>query len=102
MSRPAEAALIAGIIQAPSYLSPYRHPERALERRNLVLDSMVDTHALLEGGRRKGQGHASEAGAAQRGSQRRALLRRHVAGDADQQARRAPDERSGLSDLYDA
>jgi penicillin-binding protein 1B len=43
---PAEAALIAGIIQAPSYLSPYRHPERALERRNLVLDAMVETHAL--------------------------------------------------------
>src|SRR5207302_11339060 len=43
---PAEAALIAGIIQAPSYLSPYRHPERTLERRNLVLDSMVDTHAI--------------------------------------------------------
>ena len=41
-----EAALIAGLIQAPSYLSPYRHPERALDRRNLVLDSMVDTHAI--------------------------------------------------------
>jgi len=41
-----EAALIAGLIQAPSYLSPYRHPERALERRNLVLDSMADTHAI--------------------------------------------------------
>ena len=45
---PAEAALIAGIIQAPSYLSPYRHPERALERRNLVLDSMVETHTLSQ------------------------------------------------------
>jgi penicillin-binding protein 1B len=43
-----EAALLAGIIQRPSYLSPYRHPERALERRNLVLDSMVDTHAITE------------------------------------------------------
>jgi penicillin-binding protein 1B len=41
-----DAALIAGLIQAPSFLSPYRHPERALERRNLVLDSMVDTHAI--------------------------------------------------------
>src|ERR1700686_3376405 len=41
-----EAALLAGIIQRPSYLSPYRHPERALERRNLVLDTMVETHAL--------------------------------------------------------
>jgi penicillin-binding protein 1B len=41
-----EAALLAGLIQAPSYLSPYRHPERALDRRNLVLDSMVETHAI--------------------------------------------------------
>ena len=41
-----EAALLAGLIQRPSHLSPYRHPERALERRNLVLDSMVDTHAI--------------------------------------------------------
>jgi len=41
-----EAALLAGIIQGPSRLSPYRHPERALDRRNLVLDSMVDTHTI--------------------------------------------------------
>lgn len=41
-----EAALLAGIIQGPSYLSPYRHPERATDRRNLVLDSMVETHAI--------------------------------------------------------
>jgi penicillin-binding protein 1B len=41
-----EAALLAGIIQRPSFLSPYRHPERALDRRNLVLDSMVETHAI--------------------------------------------------------
>ncbi|HEY4931299.1 MAG TPA: transglycosylase domain-containing protein [Terriglobales bacterium] len=41
-----ECALLAGIIQRPSYLSPYRHPERALERRNLVLDSMVETDAI--------------------------------------------------------
>ena len=43
-----EAALLAGIIQGPSRLSPYRHPERALERRNLVLDSMVETHAITK------------------------------------------------------
>jgi len=41
-----EAAMLAGLIQAPSYLSPYRHPERALERRNTVLDAMVDNHAI--------------------------------------------------------
>jgi len=41
-----EAAMLAGLIQAPSYLSPYRHPERALERRNTVLDAMVENHAV--------------------------------------------------------
>jgi penicillin-binding protein 1B len=41
-----EAALLAGLIQRPSYLSPYRHPERAMDRRNLVLESMVETHAI--------------------------------------------------------
>jgi penicillin-binding protein 1B len=41
-----EAALLAGLIQRPSFLSPYRHPERALERRNLVLESMVETHVI--------------------------------------------------------
>jgi penicillin-binding protein 1B len=42
----AEAALLAGLIQAPSALSPYRHPERALERRNTVIESMVETHDI--------------------------------------------------------
>ncbi|MGH9650590.1 MAG: transglycosylase domain-containing protein, partial [Terriglobales bacterium] len=41
-----EAALLAAVIQRPSYLSPYRHPERAQERRNLVLDGMVETGAI--------------------------------------------------------
>jgi penicillin-binding protein 1B len=41
-----EAALLAGLIQAPSYLSPYRHPERALERRNTVLEAMVENRAI--------------------------------------------------------
>ncbi len=43
-----EAALIAGLIQAPSALSPYRHPERAVERRNRVIESMVETGAITK------------------------------------------------------
>ena len=35
-----EAALIAGMIQRPSYYNPYRYPERARERRNVVLALM--------------------------------------------------------------
>jgi penicillin-binding protein 1B len=38
----AEAATIAGIIQTPSRLSPFRNPARARERRNLVLQEMRD------------------------------------------------------------
>jgi penicillin-binding protein 1B len=41
-----EAALLAGLVQRPSYLSPYRHPDRALERRNLVLEAMVETGSI--------------------------------------------------------
>src|SRR4051812_30061167 len=41
-----EAALLAGLVQRPSYLNPYRHPERALERRNLVIETMVDNGEL--------------------------------------------------------
>ena len=36
-----EAALLAALPKAPNNYSPLRHPERALRRRNLVLDSMV-------------------------------------------------------------
>jgi penicillin-binding protein 1B len=37
----AEAATIAGVIQSPSWLSPFNHPERAKERRNVVLGAMA-------------------------------------------------------------
>jgi penicillin-binding protein 1B len=44
----AECAMLAGIIQSPNRLNPFRHAERALERRNLVLDSMVETGAITK------------------------------------------------------
>jgi penicillin-binding protein 1A len=37
-----EAALLAGLPKAPQYYSPINHPERALKRRNLVLNAMVE------------------------------------------------------------
>ena len=43
-----ECALLAGIIQSPNRLNPFRHPDRAIERRNLVLDSMVETGAITK------------------------------------------------------
>jgi penicillin-binding protein 1B len=38
----AQAATLAGMIQAPSSLSPSRNPQRATERRNVVLKAMAD------------------------------------------------------------
>ena len=37
-----EAALIAGMIQSPNPYNPYRHPQRAAERRNTVIRAMND------------------------------------------------------------
>ena len=39
----AEAATIAGVIQSPSALSPFNNPTRSKDRRNVVLQAMVDT-----------------------------------------------------------
>src|SRR5207248_5627584 len=38
----AEAATIAGVIQSPSALSPFTNAARCRERRNVVLQTMVD------------------------------------------------------------
>lgn len=46
---PADAALLAGLIQRPSYFNPFRYADRALARRNAVLKLMLEnqyiTHA---------------------------------------------------------
>jgi penicillin-binding protein 1B len=42
----AQCATLAGLLQNPSFRNPYRHPDRAMERRNVVLDSMVETDAI--------------------------------------------------------
>jgi penicillin-binding protein 1B len=38
-----EAAFLAGLIRGPNLYSPYRHLQRALERRNSVIQQMVET-----------------------------------------------------------
>ncbi|HEU5350724.1 MAG TPA: PBP1A family penicillin-binding protein [Terracidiphilus sp.] len=43
-----ECALLAGMIQSPNRLNPFRHPRRAIDRRNLVLDSMVETGTITK------------------------------------------------------
>jgi penicillin-binding protein 1B len=43
-----ESALLAGLVQRPSYYNPYRFPDRAKERRNVVLRLMLDDGRLTE------------------------------------------------------
>ncbi len=43
-----EAALMAGVVNAPTRYSPIRNPERALKRRNLVLRQMADNKFITQ------------------------------------------------------
>jgi penicillin-binding protein 1A len=42
----AEAALLAGLVRGPSYFSPLKHPDRAVKRRNEVIDGMIQSRAI--------------------------------------------------------
>jgi len=41
-----ESALLAGIIRSPNHYSPFSHEERARERRNMVLEIMVEADKI--------------------------------------------------------
>jgi penicillin-binding protein 1B len=52
----AEAATLAGIIQTPSRFSPFRNPERARERRNVVLAGMAEAGIITDAESKSAQG----------------------------------------------
>lgn len=56
--RPQEIAMLVGLVKGPSYYDPRRSPERALARRNLVLQEFANTGLL----------NAAQANAAQAAS----------------------------------
>ena len=43
-----QIALLIGIVKGPSYYDPRRNPERALDRRNLVLDKLLETELIKQ------------------------------------------------------
>ena len=45
---PTEAAVLVGLCKNPSYYNPVRHPERSLERRNVVLGQMLKAGYITE------------------------------------------------------
>jgi penicillin-binding protein 1B len=45
----AESALLVGMVKGPAYYDPHRHPQRALERRNLVLRETKELNSITMG-----------------------------------------------------
>lgn len=43
-----QVALLVGLVKGPSYYDPRRHPERALQRRNLVLSELAESGHIDE------------------------------------------------------
>ena len=43
-----ESALLAGLPQAPSQYNPFRNPTAAIERRNEVLEQMLDNGYITQ------------------------------------------------------
>ena len=43
-----QIALLIGIVKGPSYYDPRRNPERALDRRNFVLDKLLETELIKQ------------------------------------------------------
>jgi 1A family penicillin-binding protein len=50
-----EAALLAGLVTAPSYYDPYLHPGAAMARRNLVLQRMAALHYITPAAARRAE-----------------------------------------------
>ncbi|HEX2164387.1 MAG TPA: PBP1A family penicillin-binding protein [Thermoanaerobaculia bacterium] len=90
----AEAATLAGVIQSPANYDPVRHPEAARERRDWVLDRMVEAGFLDEE-------RAAWVGEQEVVAHPRPVVRRRAPWFADHVAREAA-ERYGLAELEDA
>ncbi|PYV57726.1 MAG: hypothetical protein DMG98_09860 [Acidobacteria bacterium] len=61
----AEAALLAGLVRSPSRFSPLDHPDRALRRRNEVIDVMLSARTIDAAGAQSAR--SSGLGIAQQG-----------------------------------
>ena len=70
-----EAAVLAGLPKAPNAYSPINNPERALHRRNLVINNMLEDGKITAEEARARQEFADPAERAGRAQQRRSVFR---------------------------
>ncbi len=81
-----QVALLVGLVKGPSYYDPRRHPERALQRRNLVLRVLADNGHIDEASARQYQARPLGVTGSPSFSENRYpafidLVRRHLARD---------------------
>nr|WP_235937760.1 penicillin-binding protein 1B [Marinobacter caseinilyticus] len=84
-----QVALLVGLVKGPSYYDPRRHPERALQRRNLVIDTMQDNGVIDNASAGKARAKPLGVAAKPSYSENRYpayidLVRRHLARDYKQ------------------
>jgi penicillin-binding protein 1B len=89
-----EAALLVGMIRGPNLYSPYQHPGRAANRRNLVLRRMLKAGFVTAN-------EAEQASIARRRSPS-TVLRGYGEGSVARSVLRARSAFRGLSDLHDS
>ncbi len=65
-----EIALLVGMIKGPSYYNPFRHPERARARRDIVLDVMEEVRVISSAQRINAQGQTVRVAKSGRAGQR--------------------------------
>ncbi len=83
-----EAAVLAALPKGPEYYSPVRYPERALRRRNLVIQEMLNDHKITAAAGRSRQGHPTGPAPRVAAQQRSSLLRRRGAAATGERVRR--------------
>ncbi|MGM0570731.1 penicillin-binding protein 1B [Marinobacter sp.] len=81
-----ESALLVGMVKGPSYYDPRRHPDRALTRRNLVIDLLEDAGSVEPAVAEKARSAPLDVAARPSWSENRYpafidLVRRHLARD---------------------
>ena len=94
-----EAALLAGMPQAPSRYNPFHNPAAAVERRNDVLDKMAENRMLTREETREAGDEAAAQARHPLHAPARALLLRLRPGSADREVRRGrlPPRRAGCT-----
>lgn len=65
-----EIALLVGMIKGPSYYNPFRNPQRAIDRRNIVLNVMQQLNIISEAQRIRAQNKALNVSSSSRAGQR--------------------------------